>query len=50
MDDQPVPTATQDELDLLACCLAGWSPLDVDITDAEFDQWVRPENMLEAGH
>ena len=38
MDDQPVPTATQDELDLLACCLAGWSPLDVDITDAEFDQ------------
>ena len=20
------------------------------LTDAEFDQWVRPENMLEAGH
>ncbi len=37
MDDQ-TPTAPQDELDLLACILGGWSPLDVDLTEADFDQ------------
>lgn len=29
---------SNDELDLLACCLSGWSPHDVDLTADEFDE------------
>ncbi len=28
----PEPAADNDELDLLACCLNGWDPSDVDLT------------------
>lgn len=31
-------TAPEDELDLLACCLSGWDPADVDITVDDFDE------------
>ena len=34
----PVALATNDELDLIACCLNGWSPADVDVTPDDFDE------------
>ena len=32
----PEPTADNDELDLIACCLSGWDPADVDLTPDAF--------------
>ena len=32
------PTARDDELDLLACCLSGFDPLNIDLSPDEFDE------------
>ena len=38
MLDDYTPNTRNDELDLLACCLTGWSPHDVDLPADEFDE------------
>lgn len=38
IDQAPEYAATNDELDLIACCLNGWHPADVDITADEFNE------------
>lgn len=37
-DDFSVPNAPNDEIDLIACCLNGWPPAEVDIRESDFDQ------------